>query len=226
MYISQGLSCPPNHNPGDFYIHALASIPGQEEEASKKITEICDAFESSEMGKDVMQMVKDNQPVVANVNGGDSVSNPSNIQFKRSPYKASWSTQFNTVLWRSWTTVLREPRVLRMKAVQTIVCIFLCYFLNPCFILIYFAYQFVAALLALIYKGQTITDAEDIMNINGALFILLTNATFQNVYAVVNVCFATFLEISKLTFFFSYELMIQISSKFQGFCHGTTDVLA
>ena len=28
---------------------------------------------------------------------------------------------------------------------------------------------------------------EDVMNINGALFILLTNITFQNVYAVVNV---------------------------------------
>jgi hypothetical protein len=99
----------------------LASIPGQEEESSKKIKEICDAFESSEMGKDVLQMVKDNQPVAANTNGGDSVSTPSNIQFKRSPYKASWPTQFSTVLWRSWTTVLREPRVLRMKAVQTMV---------------------------------------------------------------------------------------------------------
>ena len=32
---------------------------------------------------------------------------------------------------------------------------------------------------------------EDIMNINGALFILLTNITFQNVYAVVNVIIFT-----------------------------------
>jgi hypothetical protein len=99
----------------------LASIPGEEEATNKKIKDICDAFESSEMGKSVLQMAKDNQPVVANANGGDSVSVSPNIQSKRSPYKASWSTQFNTVLWRSWTTVLREPRVLRMKAVQTIV---------------------------------------------------------------------------------------------------------
>lgn len=166
FFASQGMPCPPNHNPADFFIYALASIPGQEEETNKKVKEICDNFESSDMGKDLLQMAKDNQPVVASANGGDTISGPSNIQFKRSPYKASWSTQFSTVLWRSWTTVLREPRVLRMKAVQTI---------------------FVAALLALIYKGQTITDANDIMNINGALFILLTNATFQNVYAVVNV---------------------------------------
>jgi hypothetical protein len=75
--------------------------------------------------------------------------------------------------------------------------------LKPCFIFINFAHQFVAALLALIYKGQTITDADDIMNINGALFILLTNATFQNVYAVVNVCIAIFLEYPKFIIFVS-----------------------
>lgn len=78
------------------------------------------------------------------------------------------------------------------------------YFLKPCFIFINFAHQFVAALLALIYKGQTITDADDIMNINGALFILLTNATFQNVYAVVNVCIAIFLEYPKFIIFVSW----------------------
>lgn len=181
------MPCPPNHNPADFFIYALASIPGQEEETNKKVKEICDNFESSDMGKDLLQMAKDNQPVVASANGGDTISGPSNIQFKRSPYKASWSTQFSTVLWRSWTTVLREPRVLRMKAVQTIVGYFCC-LIQSCLILVIFMIQFVAALLALIYKGQTITDANDIMNINGALFILLTNATFQNVYAVVNVC--------------------------------------
>lgn len=118
------MPCPLNHNPADFFIHALASIPGQEEETNKKVKEICDKFES-EMGKDLLQMAKDNQPAVASANGGDSVTGPSNLQFKRSPYKASWSTQFSTVLWRSWTTVLREPRVLRMKAVQTIVGFFL-----------------------------------------------------------------------------------------------------
>lgn len=117
------MPCPPNHNPGDFFIHSLASIPGQEEETDKKIKEICDAFESSEMGKEVQQMAKENQPVVvtSGVNGVDSTQSPQTVELKKSPYKASWSTQFSAVLWRSWTTVLREPRVLRMKAVQTIV---------------------------------------------------------------------------------------------------------
>ena len=116
------MPCPPNHNPGDFYINVLASIPGEEEESKKRIKEICDAFETSDVGKDMMQMVKDNQPAVASANGGDtSIAGQPNAILKRSPYKASWSTQFSAVLWRSWTTVLREPRVLRMKGVQTIV---------------------------------------------------------------------------------------------------------
>lgn len=99
----------------------MASIPGQEEETKKKLKEICDAFDVSEVGKNMHQMAKDNQPVVASANGGDSVSSPPTVQLKRSPYKASWATQFSAVLWRSWITVTREPRVLRMKAVQTIV---------------------------------------------------------------------------------------------------------
>lgn len=99
----------------------MASVPGLEDETDKKLKEICDAYECSEMGKEVQQMAKENQPVlVAGANGVDSTPTPS-VQLKKSPYKASWGTQFSAVLWRSWTTVLREPRVLRMKAVQTIV---------------------------------------------------------------------------------------------------------
>lgn len=47
-------------------------------------------------------------------------------------------------------------------------------------------FQLIAALVALIYQGQTLTFV-DIQNIQGALFIFLTNMTFQNVFGVVNV---------------------------------------
>jgi len=40
--------------------------------------------------------------------------------------------------------------------------------------------------LGLIYLNQD-NDQASIMNINGALFLLLTNTTFQNMFAVVNV---------------------------------------
>lgn len=41
-------------------------------------------------------------------------------------------------------------------------------------------------MLGLIYLNQD-SDQASIMNINGALFLLLTNTTFQNMFAVVNV---------------------------------------
>ena len=117
FFYNQGLPCPPNFNPADFYVHTLAAIPGKEEETKKKLKEICDAFEISDFGKQVIQAAKDNQSVVTDESAAPLV------ELKRSPYKASWGTQFNAVLGRSWTSVIREPRVLRMKGVQTIVII-------------------------------------------------------------------------------------------------------
>ena len=72
---------------------------------------------------------------------------------KRSAYKASWIKQFRAVLWRSALGVLREPLIVRVRFFQTI---------------------FIALLLGLIYLQQENT-AEGAMNINGAIFLFLTN---------------------------------------------------
>lgn len=44
----------------------------------------------------------------------------------------------------------------------------------------------ISLLIGVIYFGQRM-DQDGAMNINGALFIFLTNMTFQNVFAVINV---------------------------------------
>lgn len=44
----------------------------------------------------------------------------------------------------------------------------------------------VSIMIGLIYFGQNL-DQDGVMNINGALFICLTNMTFQNVFAVISV---------------------------------------
>jgi hypothetical protein len=46
--------------------------------------------------------------------------------------------------------------------------------------------QLLSALIGVIYYGQEL-DQDGVMNINGALFIFLTNMTFQNVFSVINV---------------------------------------
>lgn len=46
----------------------------------------------------------------------------------------------------------------------------------------------VSLLVGVVYFNQRL-DQDGVMNINGALFIFLTNMTFQNVFAVINVKF-------------------------------------
>ncbi len=56
---------------------------------------------------------------------------PQNVEFlemqalmkNRSPYRASWVAQFRAVLWRSWISMLKEPMVIRVRLIQTVVSI-------------------------------------------------------------------------------------------------------
>uniref|UniRef100_A0A0P5KYT2 Protein white n=1 Tax=Daphnia magna TaxID=35525 RepID=A0A0P5KYT2_9CRUS len=162
FFSAQGMPCPPNYNPADYYIHTLATVPGQEIESRKKSKEICDAYESSQAGQQILEIVKANRSFKLS----ESQEFPlDEVNVRKSPYKASWFAQFRAVFWRSLISVLREPAVLRVKAFQTI---------------------FISMLIALIYQGQTL-QYDNVRNIQGALFIFLTNMTFQNVFGVVNV---------------------------------------
>ncbi|CAB3363689.1 Hypothetical predicted protein [Cloeon dipterum] len=87
------------------------------------------------------------------------------IDIARSPYKAKWSAQFRAVLWRSWLSVKKEPILIKVRMLQTFM---------------------VAMLIGIMFFGQELTE-DGVMNINGALFLFLTNMTFQNVFAVINV---------------------------------------
>ena len=41
-----------------------------------------------------------------------------------SPYKASWLSQFNALLWRSFLSVIKEPLIMQVRIMQTIVRFF------------------------------------------------------------------------------------------------------
>ncbi|XP_067138566.1 protein white [Centruroides vittatus] len=84
---------------------------------------------------------------------------------KNCMYKASWWVQFYVIIWRSFLSIRRNPILTTMRFVQTII---------------------VALILGFMYWKQTL-DQDGIMNINGVLFLLLTNVTFQNMLAVINV---------------------------------------
>ncbi|XP_015906784.1 protein white isoform X2 [Parasteatoda tepidariorum] len=82
----------------------------------------------------------------------------------QSRYKAGWFSQFRAVLWRSWISLIREPMLTKVRFLQSIV---------------------IALILGLVYLNQSY-DEKGVMNINGALFLLLMNLTFQNMFSVVN----------------------------------------
>merc|ERR1712150_124953 len=84
----------------------------------------------------------------------------------RSPYKASWWKQFTALLWRGSLSVLKDPELLQIKLIQAIA---------------------LAIILGIIYLNQNYNTNEGIMNVNGAIFLMLTNQTFSNMFPVVNV---------------------------------------
>ncbi|XP_046463103.1 protein white-like isoform X2 [Daphnia pulex] len=85
------------------------------------------------------------------------------IKENKSPYKASWMMQFRAVFWRSVISLLRESAIMRVKAFETI---------------------FITAIVAIIFQGQTIEFA-NVRNIQGVLFICVSNTTYQYVFGVI-----------------------------------------
>uniref|UniRef100_A0A8D8NPB6 Protein white n=1 Tax=Culex pipiens TaxID=7175 RepID=A0A8D8NPB6_CULPI len=159
-FFSQlGIPCPPNYNPADFYVQMLAIAPNKESECRDTIKKICDSFATSPIAREVAEVAATGKNVEEHyfLQPMEGVS--------RTGYRSSWWTQFYYVLWRSWLTVLKDPMLVKVRLLQT---------------------AMVATLIGAIYFGQQL-DQDGVMNINGALFLFLTNMTFQNVFAVINV---------------------------------------
>ena len=110
-----------------------------------------------------------------------------------SPYKASWWTQFKALLWRSFLSVIKEPIIMQVRIVQTVVSTYTSYFwtlnqLRYSKFTIYF--QFLALLLGVLFFGQDDNheyEQAGVMNINGALFQIIITLTLFNMFPVVNV---------------------------------------
>jgi len=110
-----GAACPTNYNPADHFIQVLAVIPGRELACKHAINTTCDIFQKSEYGMRVILEAE-------TVHGEDSLKRFKDSENTcRSPYKASWCEQFRAVLWRSWLSVIKEPILIKVRLLQTIV---------------------------------------------------------------------------------------------------------
>ncbi|KAK7601642.1 hypothetical protein V9T40_009083 [Parthenolecanium corni] len=164
FFSKLGSPCPSTHNPADYYIQLLAVIPSQEEECRNKIQSICDSYENSEYAQRLhKELSRQRESKLKSIYSNGWMD--SNAVAKKSPYKASWWAQFRAVMWRSWLSMKKEPLLIKVRLLQTIM---------------------VAVIIGIIYYGQKINQ-DGVMNINGALFLFVTNMTFQNALAVINV---------------------------------------
>ncbi|KAG5892104.1 hypothetical protein JTB14_008073 [Gonioctena quinquepunctata] len=152
--------CPKNYNPADYFIQLLAIVPEREESCRQAILMICNKFERSETG---VKIALECATMTKDYEPSDFEMWISNDGVNR--YKASWCTQFRAVLWRSWLSTMKNPLLVKVRLLQT---------------------TMISLIIGAIYYGQKINQ-DGVMNINGVLFIFLTNMTFQNVFAVINV---------------------------------------
>ncbi|GFG38120.1 hypothetical protein Cfor_07570, partial [Coptotermes formosanus] len=157
FFRTMGACCPSNYNPADFFIQLLAIAPTREESCRQTVEMVCDSFQESEAGQRILEEAEMQWEVPRTLFEQQ--------KSRHSPYKASWWAQLRAVLWRSWISVIKEPVLIKVRLLQTLL---------------------LSALIGVIYYGQEL-DQDGVMNINGALFIFLTNMTFQNVFSVINV---------------------------------------
>jgi len=150
---SCGYPCPPFYNPADHFIETLTIVPSDRDRSLKKVAEICDKFNETEYGKVLAYRTHPNYQFA-----------PVDTNF-RSPYTVDWCAQFWALLWRGWLSVIREPKLIKVRLFQTI---------------------FISTLIGFLYHGQSL-DQNGIVNINGVLFYMVTNLTYSNIFAVINV---------------------------------------
>lgn len=109
-----GATCPNNYNPADYFVQMLAVIPGRELACRHAIKTTCDTFRNSEYGRKIVAEAE-------TVHGEFESSIKYTKDPDRSPYKASWCEQFRAVLWRSWLSVIKEPILIKVRLLQTVV---------------------------------------------------------------------------------------------------------
>ncbi|CAD6190436.1 unnamed protein product [Caenorhabditis auriculariae] len=79
-------------------------------------------------------------------------------------FHASFPVQVSTLLWRNMMTVLREPTLLKVQLMQSII---------------------VALLTGLVYLNNNV-EQRKVMNINGAMYTMVTNMAFMFQYSTVH----------------------------------------
>ncbi|GFR98224.1 ATP-binding cassette sub-family G member [Elysia marginata] len=153
--------CPSNFNPADHFILTLAVEPGNEAECRNRTHQICDTFKESQEAKVIFDEIQE----VLN-SAQEKKSDPVIAQALAggSRYESSWPKQFKYLFWRAWVGMLRDVILFRVRVAQVFT---------------------VGIIVGLVYLRLSV-EQKSVMSINGAIFLLITNTSFSNLFAVVN----------------------------------------
>jgi hypothetical protein len=117
-----GSSCPHNYNPADFFIQMLAIVPKKEIACRYIVNSVCNTYEDSDIGKNILNKIK-----LINIYEDEIVNTETYIFDEKLKYKANYYEQFRAVLWRSWISVIKEPILIKVRLLQTVVSILQAY---------------------------------------------------------------------------------------------------
>ncbi|ROT79701.1 ABC protein, subfamily ABCG [Penaeus vannamei] len=161
---SLGHKCPSTFNPADYYIHTLAVLPGHEHRSRERIKRICDNFAVSAYSKDIDITIQyqDNMCISQSDSGASSQEDHF---FRSIPQKPNWLVQFWWLTWRSLVDSYRNPAIHSIRIMQKIL---------------------IAFLVGVCYTNVTLNQA-GIQDIEGVLFIFITENTFPSLYGVLNI---------------------------------------
>ncbi|CAJ0578485.1 unnamed protein product, partial [Mesorhabditis spiculigera] len=162
-WIRFGRPVPKNFNPADHIIRTLAIVPENDEMAQREaVNEMCEKFAESPLGK---------QLLLAASGGEDDKDSPlEKIQRRKrerralGKYESSYFQQLLMLCWRHIATSFREPTLIRVQLMHSIV---------------------IAILTGLVFVGTPLIQST-VLTINGALFQCITNMSFMFQFSAVH----------------------------------------
>ena len=182
-YFSEELNCPCpiSYNPADHYINILSVDPKNVDKSKLEITDRCLIFRNSDFYE---VMNNEIEKFLYTDKNDQSLCLPElNLEDQT---KTKIAKQLKWLFWRSAIINYRDPLVSIIKIVQTIV-------MSIVLALIYLNVPY-QGYIGVIQKcvngtpsGAPITATPEILNINGALFVVLINSSFPFVFFVTNV---------------------------------------
>ncbi|XP_044265632.1 protein scarlet isoform X2 [Tribolium madens] len=158
FFEKAGYRCPTSYNPADFFIKTLATTPGYEENSRQCIKRICDYFVVSDYNKEV------NVVVQYEFHMGRAVE--SKIYKLRTNFNELFFWQkLYWLTYRWFLDLWRDPTLQATKISEKIV---------------------IGIMIGLCYLGTDFTTQIGVQNVQGIIFLLVSENTFTPMYSILD----------------------------------------